>query len=592
MTEAYINEPNLESSNEYIANFVINAYSGHKSAVSKMHTNFKKWLNMYNQKFESSNSKKAYRSTVYVPLVFSQIATLAPHIMNTIFSTSPIFKLEDELLYRKEEREALEKIIDLQQERISLYSKLDEFILKMLIYGTAIAKVYWDGEPSDVSEVSGEHKIDKGVPTFVNIDNENFMIDPKANQMDGFYKGHIFDITLEQLKADQESFDYINLDTLSERSSTGSTYENRIKDDKKIASGINVKASDTRQGMIRCIEFWSSDNKNLFVVAIDYSVTIRKLKNPFKHGRHPFTYARFSIVPGQFWGKGIPEILQGQQRQTNTIVNQRNANINVILNKMWKVKRDSGINEAELESRPLGVIHVDEVDDVTEIVFKDVTEKAYSEVLSLEDSAQKAVGTKFLGGQTSNPTVGGTQLNMSAETVKVQDVFKRLEDTALKPMINMWIALNNQSNKSKNYVKIFNEGNPVKMELTKDAFDGAGNFYSAGVRNLLSKEQKVHQMNNYMVALRPFMEFMLMEGFDVKNWSEDMYEAMGLRHFSRYWNKQEENKQTLLQQMLMNGGIEKPQDQTKRANVTDSTVSSNNLNNGGQSGGIQGVSNK
>ena len=99
-------------------------------------------------------------------------------------------------------------------------------------------------------------------------------------------------------------------------------------------------------------------------------------------------------------------------------------------------------------------------------------------------------------------------------------------------------------------------------------------------------------MNNYMVAMRPFMEFMLMEGFDVKNWSEDMYEAMGLRHFSRYWNKQEENKQTLLQQMLMNGGIEKPQDQTKRANVTDSTVSSNNLNNGGQSGGIQGVSNK
>ena len=59
------------------------------------------------------------------------------------------------------------------------------------------------------------------------------------------------------------------------------------------------------------------------------------------------------------------------QAELDTLRNQRIDNISFVLNRMWKVRKGADIDEAELVSRPHGIIRVDNPDDVTELAMND-----------------------------------------------------------------------------------------------------------------------------------------------------------------------------------------------------------------------------
>ncbi len=538
---------------------IIQRYTYSKDATQELRqTKWQQYLNTYIQKHET-NSKREYRSQIYVPLAFQQIRTLVPFLMSTIFNSDPLFKMVDATGLRPDEKMAIEKLIDRQCYEMDFYSRLNEFLLGMCIYGTAIAKVYWENDVQPVTKTrktvktkytdvlgmkvpSGfqtveesytEDKINYDGPVFENIDLWHFFIDPKADRLEGYWKGHLIERSLEEMKGSKR---YKNLDQLEAllNVTTSTNQEDKQVQDLKRAEGVRVdEQREDKKGCIKLLEYWVEDDSRCYVVALDYGVIVSEKKNPFKHGQSPFVSAAFQPVPHSFFGMGVPEIVYGLQRNVNTITNQRNDNLSLIINRMWKYKRDGSINPSQLKSVPGGLIPVDEMDSVEPLELKDVTQNAYLEVQANKSEAQEAIGTKYLSGANptgSNRTATGVRLNQNAEASSIMGIFNLLEETCLRPMVDMIYSMNDQFLDRDVAVEIIGpRGQTIEFGVKPQLFNRYRSFYAAGIRNVNQKDVLVHQMENFLgIVARIPPQMIVAYKINIPEILKKIWENMGL----------------------------------------------------------------
>lgn len=627
--EKQIQESLANLKDQQIVDRVTNRYHGSKDATQVMRqTLWDRWFNVFRQKHDSS-SAYPYRSRIYVPVAFAQIRTILNFIMRTIFNGDAPFKLIDSTNLQILQKEGLERYINLQLENMGIYGRMQTFILNMCIYGTGVAKVYWENDVEvkksmrkvmkpkfkeffgqnipigfeTVEEEFDDENVKFRGPVFTNIDLQDFYIDPKATQLKGFWKGHIIEKTLEQLKAGNKKADgklYKNLRQLEmsiHAKSQGESEEEREKIDKKREGGVNVDANMANDnGKIKLFEYWTPDSTEFYLVALDYGVLLRKSENVFDHKEDPFVFARFQEVPGEFWGIGIPEITYGLQLNINTITNQRNDNINLVLNRMWKVKKDAGINFDTVKSAPGKRILVEEMDDLEQLETKDVTNSAYTEVQSNKNEMQEAIGTKYISGANptgSNRTATGVQLNQNAESTTTMGIFHALEDTCLKPMIKKMYLLNRQFNTTDQVVKVLGpRGKAVNFSVKPELFTDDRTFYAAGIRNALERNTQVHQMTNFMAIIgREDPQMLAASGFNKMNLYKRIWETMGLDRWDELAGNQELNREMQEQQMADQAQQQASSDISSALGkaITDASKPSNSEGSGNQAGGQQGT---
>ena len=611
----------VSAEDQQLADSVISKYGEAKNATQTMrHSLWKSYLDMYNQ-VHNTQDVHQYRSKVYVPLVFSQIKTLCPYLTQAVFTTDPVFKLNNYSGLSYDEGKAIERLIEMQIHDTQLYSRLKSFILNMLIYGTAIGKVYWQRDRKKVEKerqvakakisnvmfeqvITGietvtepyfDYEVEYDGPVFQNIDLVDFYIDPKAHTLEGYWKIHVVQKTLKQMKkANQGDIKiYKNLKALEmqvcAKGSEGQ--EENIKDERKRIMGINTSSTSSDQ-KITLLEYWSADGANMCTVALDYGVVVRKEKNPFEHGKAPFVFARFQEVPGEFYGMGVPAIVGGLQRNVNTITNQRNDNINLVLNRMWQVRREANIKQEDLESKPGGIIWCDELDDVKPFDTKDITQSAYMEVQHNKSEAQEAIGTKYISGsnpQGSNRTATGVKLNQAAEAQSVQGVFRELEATCLIPMVEMFYDLNKQFNDIEKTVEIATEeGEFTDVQVPPTAFDAPRKWYASGVRQVMERDTQVHQLTNFLSILQRMPpEQVAAYDIDVKVIIRKIYENMGLDEADRVFGASAAAEQAMEKESEY-GEMLHPQDyqQQDPYNATAPDIG-NVMSSGNMGGGIQ-----
>lgn len=89
------------------------------------------------------------------------------------------------------------------------------------------------------------------------------------------------------------------------------------------------------------------------------NVVVRDGPIPWKHKEIPFAVRYYYRVPGQFWGMGIPKVLQMLSEERNSIRNLNMDRQNLQINKMFLHNNMFDIAEEDLVSRPHGLISVD-----------------------------------------------------------------------------------------------------------------------------------------------------------------------------------------------------------------------------------------
>ena len=143
----------------------------------------------------------------------------------------------------------------------------------------------------------------------------------------------------------------------------------------------------------------------------------------------PLVDVRFIPVPREFFGIGAPEVLTDDQQYIDIIRSARLDNIDLVINKLFKVRINSDVDPDTIFSAPGNIIPVTNMDDIDTFDIPDVTQSSYQEEQQTKGSAEDAIGEP-------SAARGLEPLRRSTATavVKLQEASMTRFDTLLKIM--------------------------------------------------------------------------------------------------------------------------------------------------------------
>lgn len=107
----------------------------------------------------------------------------------------------------------------------------------------------------------------------------------------------------------------------------------------------------------------------------------KELKDVYFHGIRPLEMGCAIIETHRTYPSGVPQLVEGLQRESNEVANQRLDNVKLVLNKHFIVKRGAQVDLRSLVRNVPGGITMatDPNADVKEMTFNDVTSSSYQE---------------------------------------------------------------------------------------------------------------------------------------------------------------------------------------------------------------------
>jgi hypothetical protein len=107
----------------------------------------------------------------------------------------------------------------------------------------------------------------------------------------------------------------------------------------------------------------------------------------------PFEKFTPSKIPNQAVGVGALSPILDLHKGYNLTRNQRYDNISLVINRMWMLRRGSGVDPRKLKSLPGQIIDVDAFDSIRPLDTPDVTSSSFNETQALNTEMQTATGT-------------------------------------------------------------------------------------------------------------------------------------------------------------------------------------------------------
>lgn len=422
--------------------------------VAQYEAQFRKYYRMYRSKL-TDEEKREYGSNLFIPYTFQNIETIVPKIVLAQLYQRPYVQVlplgvQDDKA-RAEKAEAMNDLLDYQfHNKINFVDFVTKAVKNAATYGTAITKHTWDYEVRNVikreprkvlgmktgnyDEVTAEEVV-KNHPALQIVPLLDFFPDSTSDSLEkARYCIHRYYKDINDLREAADKYDaYKNLDQLD------GDYE-----DSTASSMLSEVGLSADKKGIEVLEYWTNSWR---VRVANRSVVISVDRNPYYHQKMPFAKWDDTPVAGEFYSIGLAEAISDLQAELNTTRNQRIDNVSFTLNRMWKIRRGSDVREEDLVSRPNGFIEVDEMDDVEEITFPDVTASAYNEEGVIKEDMDKTSGV-FDAVRGSTParretaTTTSILANAGSERFNLKNML--IAEGGMKECLNQVIRLNQQ----------------------------------------------------------------------------------------------------------------------------------------------------
>ena len=367
-----------------------------------------KWLRYYKMYRNFLETKRTNRSNLFIPYTFSMIESALPQIALQLIPGKEFFHVRATEESDMDKSDPLEIILRYQLGRTNFFVKGIDWIKECLIYGTAYAKVWWH---RDIRETTlrqpfinakgfkvGFHDVQKTVtlfngPMFEPVDIWSIYPEPNSTWIYDPYTGIIQKSwkTKEQLEVLAEQGKWENVSEALETSSEDLWAK---ENERYSAIGMNrpemPRDSAGNPTLYECLEYQEDDK--LIVVVNREVVTVKEQPNPTRVKRKTYLQIKDISVPHEHYGIGEVEAIEGLQDELNQKRNQRMDNVNLIINRMWKVARGARVDISNLVSRPGHVILTDDMDGIEALDVPDVTASAYKEEEIVKADMQTALG--------------------------------------------------------------------------------------------------------------------------------------------------------------------------------------------------------
>jgi hypothetical protein len=270
--------------------------------------------------------------------------------------------------------------------------------------GACVAHIFWDYQAAPGP--GGRMEVVKDRPWVDLKPLENFRFDPSANWMDPvntspywielvpMYVGDVREKMRYPDPKGRKWTEYDDADLLENENPDDSTRSARLgqaqdpNQEKRTISDYEVVWVRYHIHRWRGGDwaFWALGNGKLLTEP-------EPLRKTVFHGMRPYVMGLAHIETHKVVPSSVPTLVKPLEDKINAIENQRNDNVLFVLNKRYKVKRGTNVDTASLvRNVPAGITHVDNMEDLEEITWQDVTASSYQEADRARNSFDDLIG--------------------------------------------------------------------------------------------------------------------------------------------------------------------------------------------------------
>jgi len=284
-----------------------------------------------------------------------------------------------------------------------------------------------------------------------------------------------------------------------------------------------------------------------------------------QYGILPFLDAFYVDVPGRFAGLSICDLVEGDQKLAEAIINARIDELNLLIHPPIIKKQGRAFTASQQRLRP-GVIWEaeDPKNDYIRFEMGNITNNAYVEVDALERRVQKktgvtdlaVLGTPTSGGNSANRTATGVSSQEGASGKRIQYHVENAEDQFLVPALDILHTLNQIFLPADEMIEILG---PEMQQLTIDPVD----ILNASVKFKINASSKMRTRNALasgglglvlQTYLNPeFIQFQMMSGkkLDMEQVVRMVNDTFGLPPMALWTDMSPEEQQQFIQIKMM-----------------------------------------
>lgn len=561
---------------------------------------------------EKLDEEQKHRSNLHIPRTYQIVDTIRSRFVNTFFGQRPYIEFTpapqtmsiENLETAEDKAKVASALVDEQLDKNNIVAKYYDYITQMLIFPSSVMGVGWRYEEKEITRrvpqretrlnrmgqlyYTGEwnYNIMNSVEAIwddneiKNIDFFDFWPDPKGTDLDdcrGVFQREF--ITYEQLIEKLKFLNSIGLGTVypvdyEELMETDAHQVGREERMSKIGKSTSMKASyfDSDDSELKAkskfelLHYWEDDRH---AILINRTKCVYDGPSPYwRHHMKPFIVESFDRIPNEFYGLSAIDVFADLQEEENAIHNQRNDNINLVVNKMFKARRGRDIDESDLISQPHGIIWVDQMDDVELMPMDDVASSSFSQQAEVARAAEQSVGaTPIVQGAEGRSDKTATEaMELSSNAGQRFSVkTKVMNYKGIKRLAAIMDGNNQQFIAGDRLVRILPEegrkwrwANPGNL-IGEFDYRPAGSALDPTVNKEVQREQLSHMMQFLFEAQIPFIKYHEL----IKEWinSFDFEHANKFVMSAEEWQakQQEMQQEAMMQEQQMGAEGRGPQ---------------------------------
>lgn len=443
------------------------------------HDNGEEWYKRY--RFYKSPGKYPYKHNVKDRLTFTICEVLTARVLQALFAVQPFLSIVPREGNDTRMAKQLERVVDvlISNPDREFFLEFCDFVKQAIIYGTSFLSVTPRFNTSNW-EFDG-----------LNFDCEDFFDifpDPsckRLNRAKFIIKRSIR--YWDELKELEKLGIYKNVDDI--KTNTVADFDHKLKERlMSVGLATGVDYADPKTGECEILDYFEGGHIITVgargVILRDTKKDVGKKASGDMFGKPdkmdsvlpynmPLVDVRFIPVPREFYGIGCPEVLTDDQQYIDIIRSARLDNIDLVINKLFKVRINSDIDPDTIYAAPGNIIPVTNLDDIEEFKMNDIMGSAYQEEQSVRGSAEDAIGepreARGLAPERRSTATQVVRLQEAAMT-RFDTLLKIMEFTAIRSVGQKVIQIIHEYMTPQQYARIVNPKTPEEMGSIEQFF--------------------------------------------------------------------------------------------------------------------------
>lgn len=483
-------------------------------------------------------AKTPTRTKIFIPICYQIIEAATPKLISFLSDNDSQFDVKPTDIKEQQIASNIKRLVQDQLNKTSFNRKYEWFVKQLAMYGTSYFfvdwKVKWEWVWKRVPTTTIKMDPDTGinVPTTSYEMKKSFEITERRPELTWLDVLDVYPAQDYATVEDQPGIfirRFMNKDEFAARCESEQPYFTNL--DKVRESGTSNRYQETRQWrktargeistvqstQIELLEYWgpwdldgSGNPCECQIVIANRSTVVRAVANPYYHQKRPLVKVCFTNVPGEWYGLGLIEPIVSLQNELNTVRRQRLDNINLCINRMWKVLSTADVDIEKLTSQPSGIILTDNMAAIEPMAPNDVTQTAFTDAEKIAQDMFNATIPQNLTGSiddlkgTGSGSVGvnALQASIAQAMEKFATAAKNIEEDGVKKVLEIIYQLdlqylNNAEILKAFYGDIFPKA-PDGTSLASPAMiRGQVNFQMTVLSEMVGKDKKVNAMTTF-----------------------------------------------------------------------------------------------